>query len=223
MPTERFLKQPAVTIAVVGEYTLPNWYDPQGKLRTFACRTNRISPHQMMVDVPVVGRVGDRLTSYFRDFGKLDGRIIDTRRGGFLLELDLSDAKRKKLANKLTWLEEKSKDPGIPELRKEGARIVPAHSHATLTLADGAVHECFIVDMSVGGVAVSAQLQPPIGTPLAVGACVGRVVRLFDTGFAVKFIEKRNQHDLDRLIARSMPRHSRGGGKAAPLPLSGIA
>jgi hypothetical protein len=216
VPTERFLKQRAVKLAVAGHYTLPNWYDPQGKLRTFACRTNRISPDRMTVDVPVVGKVGDRLTSYFRDFGKLDGRIVDTRRGSFLLELDLSDAMREKLANKLTWLEEKSKDPGIPELRKEGARIVPAHSHATLTLADGAIHECFIDNMSVGGVAVSVQLQPPIGTPLAVGACVGRVVRLFDTGFAVKFIEKRNQHDLDRFIARSIPRYSRGGGKAAP-------
>jgi hypothetical protein len=102
VPTERFLKQRAVKLAVAGHYTLPNWYDPQGKLRTFACRTNRISPDRMMVDVPVVGKVGDRLTSYFRDFGKLDGRIVDTRRGSFLLELDLSDAMREKLANKLT-------------------------------------------------------------------------------------------------------------------------
>jgi hypothetical protein len=61
--TEKFLKQRAVNIAVNGHYTLPNWYDPQGKLRTFACRTTRVSPYRMMVDVPVVGKVGDCLTS----------------------------------------------------------------------------------------------------------------------------------------------------------------
>jgi hypothetical protein len=213
--TERFLKQRAVNVAAVGHYTLPNWYDPQGKLRTFVCRTTRVSPYRMMVDVPVVGKVGDYLTSYFRDFGKLDGHISDTRPGGFLLELDVSYATREKLANKLTWLEEKLKDPGIPELRKEGARIVPAHSHSTLTLADGAIHECFIVDMSVGGVAVSAQWQPPIGTPLAIGACIGRVVRLFPSGFAIKFIEKQNQHDLNRLIARPVSPSFVGAMKAA--------
>jgi hypothetical protein len=214
--TERFLTQRALKIAVAGEYTLPNWYDPRGKLRTFACRTNRISPYQMMVDVPVVGRVGDRLTSYFQDFGTLEGRISDARPGSFLLELDVSHATREKLANKLTWLEGKLKDPGIPELRKEGARIVPAQSHATLTLADGAIHKCFIVDMSVAGVAVAVQLQPPIGTPLAVGSCVGRVVRLFETGFAVKFIERQNQHHLNRLITRPA-RPASGSGRQGPV------
>jgi len=198
-----------------GEYTLPNWYDPEGRLRRFACRTNRVSPYRMIVDVPVVGRIGDRLTSYFREFGNLDGHISDTRRGSFLLELDVSYATRERLANKLTWLEEKLKDPSIPELRKGGVRIVPINPHSTVTLADGAIHECFIVDMSAGGVAVSAQLQPPIGMPLAIGTCIGRVVRHFATGFAVKFVEKQKQFDLERLIVRP-PLPSLGIGNRSP-------
>jgi hypothetical protein len=78
VPVERFLKQRAVKIAVEGSYILPNWYDCEGKLRTFGCRTTRVSPFRMIVDVPVVGKVGDRLTSYFPDFGKFDGSISDT-------------------------------------------------------------------------------------------------------------------------------------------------
>ena len=215
--TEGFLKQPGVKLAVAGQYTLPNWYDPQGKLRIFACRTNRISPYEMMVDVPVVGKVGDYLTSYFPDFGKLEGRISDTSRGCFLLELDMDDARREKLFNKLTWLEAKLKDPTIPELRKAGPRIVPANSQSTLTLADGANHPCFIIDMSVGGAAVVAQLQPPIGAPLAIGVCVGRVVRHFSTGFAVKFAERQNQNDLERLLIRPVPPSSAGRAKVSML------
>ena len=76
MSVKEFLNQPAVNIAVAGHYTLAKRFDEQGKPRTFACRTSRISPFRMMVDVPVVGKVGDRLTSYFRDFGKFDGLYI---------------------------------------------------------------------------------------------------------------------------------------------------
>lgn len=203
MSTERFLKQRAVNVAVEGHYTLPNWYDPRGKLQTFACRTSRVSPYRMLVDVPVTGKVGDRLTSYFRDFGKLDGNISDTNPGCFLLELDMSYPARERLANKLTWLEGKLRDPGTLDQR-EHPRMIPAQPRSTLTLADGAMLECTIIDMSVSGVAVSVPLQPEIGTPLAVGACVGRVVRVFPDGFAVHFIEKQKEYDLERLIARPM-------------------
>jgi hypothetical protein len=37
----------------------------------------------MLVEVPAVGKIGDRLSSYFPDFGKFDGCISDTKAGGF--------------------------------------------------------------------------------------------------------------------------------------------
>jgi hypothetical protein len=196
-----FLRQRAVNIIVGGNYIFPNRYDPQGKLRTFACRTTRVSPFRMMVEVPVVGKIGDRLTSYFPDFGKFEGCIGDLKAGSFLLELEMTRAMREKFASKLTWLEQKQKNPTIRDVRKD-ARIIPASPHSTLTLADGTVHSCFVIDMSVSGAAVSSQLLPPIGTPLAVGACIGRVVRLLPDGFAVKFVTNQNRPDLNRLIIR---------------------
>jgi hypothetical protein len=211
---KKFLKQRAVNIAVAGNYTLANWFDRQGKPRTFACRTARVSPFRMMVHVPVVGKVGDPITSYFSDFGKLEGFISDTTTGAFLLELEMTPSMREKLANKLVWLEKKLKDPSIPDVRKD-ARIIPASPHSTLIMADGTTHGCFVIDMSVSGVAVSAQVQPPIGMPLAVGACIGRVVRLLPNGFAIKFVEQQKRHDLNRLIARPTPPRSAGGARAA--------
>lgn len=205
MSVKEFLKQRAVNIALPGNYTLPNWYDPQGKLRTFACRTTRVSPFGMLVDVPVVGKVGDRLTSYFRDFGKFDATITEALPGSFLLELEMSKPMRERLSNKLTWLESKLHDRTIRDARKD-ARMIPATPHSILTLADGAVHRCFVIDMSVSGVAVSAQIEPLIGTPLAVGSCIGRVVRLLPDGFAVKFVEPKNRHNLERLIGRAPTR-----------------
>jgi len=202
---ENFLKQRAVNITVAGSYTLSNWYDPQGKLRTFACRTTRVSPLRMLIEVPVVGKVGDHLTSHFRDLGKFEGSISDTKAGGFLLELQMPPVKREKLAEKLLWIEKKNRDPRTPDARKD-ARFIPQTSHSTLILADGSTHECFIIDLSLSGVAVSSQVQPPIGTPLAVGSCIGRVARLLPDGFAVKFFEQQpNLHYLERRIARAVP------------------
>jgi hypothetical protein len=199
---EEFLKQQAFNVAVNGTYTLDYWYDPRGKPRTFACRTTRISPSRMMVAVPVVGKVGDRIKPHFRDFGKLDGLISDTTDGGFLLELEMIKPAREEFASKLSWLVAKQKNRNIGAKRKQ-PRFIPACPHSTLTFADGTIRGCFVINMSVSGIAVSADVQPEVGTPLAVGACIGRVARLLPDGFAVKFVEMQNRDDLDRLIARA--------------------
>jgi hypothetical protein len=222
LSVEKFLKQRAVNIAVAGSYVLPNWYDPQGRLRTFACRTSRISPFRVIVDVPVVGKVGDRLSAYFRDFGNFEARISDTQTGAVLLELEMTRAMREKFANQLTWLERKLKEPGVTDQRKD-ARIVPANPHSTMTLADGTIHGCFVIDISSSGAAVSAQLQPQIGTPLAIGACIGRVVRLMPDGFAVKFIESLNRNELERrLITPAAPKVATGNAAVAPRAGGGV-
>src|ERR1700716_2787327 len=117
-------------------------------------------------------------------------------------------SKREKLANKLTWLEKKQKNPGIPDGRKQ-PRIIPANPHSTLTFAAGSTPRgCFVIDMSASGASVSSDVQPQIGMPLAVGACVGRVVRLLPDGFAAKFVERQNRHDLGRLLAPPTPQPS---------------
>ena len=209
MSVARFLKQRAVRIQTVGSYTLPNWYDPEGKLRSFACRTTRVSPFRALLDVPVVGKIGDRLTSYFREFGKFEGQISDTVHGGFLLELEMTRAERAKLAEKLVWLEKRQRDPTIRDARRD-ARYVPDRPHSALMLADGSSIPCLVIDASVSGVAVSSELQPEIGTPLAVGSCVGRVVRHFHDGFAVRFVDPlASMTELERRVVTQPTRPTR--------------
>jgi hypothetical protein len=168
-----------------------------------------------MVDVPIVGKIGDHITSYFADFGNLEGFISDTIAGGFLLELDMVRSMRQKMAERLTWLEKKQRDHSIKDLRKD-ARVIPTSPHSSLTFADGTTQACFVIDMSVSGVAVSADMQPRIGTPLAVGACIGRVVRILPDGFAVKFVEPQNRNHLNRLLVRPALLMAAGGENVAP-------
>ena len=119
MSAQEFQNQRAVNVMVGGRYSLANWYDHHGNRREFACRTSRVSPFRMLVSVPVIGKVGERVVSYFGDFGKLDGWIADTVAGGFLIDLETDKAQREKLARKLTWLEKKQKDPSLIEAREQ--------------------------------------------------------------------------------------------------------
>jgi hypothetical protein len=202
---ERFLKQRAVDIVMEGTYVLPNWYDPQGKLRTFACRATRVSPFRMMVEMPVVGKVGDNLTSYFRDIGNFEGTISDTARGGALLELEMTQQMRAKLADKLTWLEKKTKDPASISDARKTPRFVPKAALSTLTLADGTVHSCYVLDASLSGVAVATEVRPPVGMPVGIGACIGRVIRHTPDGFAVKFVKQQSRDELNGLVVQTRP------------------
>jgi hypothetical protein len=52
--------------------------------------------------------------------------------------------------------------------------------------------------------------------PLAVGACVGRVVRHLPDGFAIKFVEPQSRDVLERRIMRPALPASAAAAKAAP-------
>jgi PilZ domain len=181
-----------------GRYSLANRRDAAGNRREFACRTSKVSPFKMAVDVPVIGAVGERVISYFGEFGKLDGWITDVVKGGFMFELAVKREMREQLASKMSWLDRQQKDAVIDARAQE--RIVPANPHSQLIYADGTTETCLVIDVSASGVAVSAETQPAVGTPLAVGRTVGRVVRHFREGFAVKFIEVLEREKLERLV-----------------------
>jgi hypothetical protein len=216
--SEKNPDQPPAKIALQGHYSLPYWYDPQGKPRSFACRTISVSPFQMKLAVAVGGKIGDRITSCFPELGHMNGSITDAFAGGFVFEPNLTDLERERVANKLIWLEKKRRDPAVRDARRH-ERFIPANPHSMLTLADGSTRSCFVIDMSVTGVAVSSEVQPPIGTALAVGACVGRVVRLLPEGFAVQFAEIHRRHDLNRLLLRGdLAPASRNGSGGSPDP-----
>ena len=64
--TTELFERRSIDLRLGGRYSLANRHDPQGNRRQFACRTTRVSPYQMMISVPVIGAVGERVVSLFR-------------------------------------------------------------------------------------------------------------------------------------------------------------
>lgn len=188
----------SIDLSLGGRYSLASRFDANGNRREFACRTSRVSPYQMHVAVPVLGPVGERVVTYFGDFGSLDGWITDIAEGGFLLKIELPRPRRERFVTQLAWLK-KRQDDAVADARAQ-RRIVPKSPHSTLIFGDGTTLSCLVIDISPSGVAVSADVDPEIGTRLAVGRCVGYVVRRFAEGFAVAFDHLQPFEHLERMI-----------------------
>jgi PilZ domain-containing protein len=178
-----------VIVNLPGRYMLASKRNLKGDRCEFACRIVNISLAGMALSAPVQGPVGERVIVYTEQFGRLHGAITRVMTTGFVMSIAANPQTREKLAAKLDWLEKQKEAPELPDSRRH-ARVVPKNPMATILLADGSTVSCLVIDFSDSGVAVSADLYPALGTPLAVGKMVGRVVRRFAEGFAVEFTEK---------------------------------
>jgi hypothetical protein len=68
-------------------------------------------------------------------------------------------------------------------------------------LSDSHMENCLILDLSIAGAAISADTIPAVGSVLAVGKLVSRVVRHFDEGFAVQFVERQSRETVEANLA----------------------
>jgi len=193
-----------VLVNLPGRYMLASRRNLKGDRCEFACRIVNVSLEGMALAAPVPGPIGERVIVYSEQLGRLHGPIMRLMTNGFVISIAASEQTREKLAGKLDWLAKQKDAPDLRDSRRHG-RVVPKNPMATLLLADGSMISCLVMDFSDSGVAVSADLYPKLGTPLAVGKMVGRVVRRFAEGFAVEFLEKTSLAQVERRLARGNP------------------
>ncbi len=148
--------------------------------------------------VPVIGPVADRVITHSAEFGRLEGAIVRVLDRGFVMTIVATDEERAKLANRIDWCEQ-IKNHGSHDSRNH-KRIIPKDPRSSPLFADGCRVDCFVIDVSASGIAVSADVKPAVGTPLAVGKLVGRVVRHLADGFAVQFIEAQDLDGLEQKL-----------------------
>ena len=186
-----------IIVSVPGTYMLADHRNSRGERRTYPCRAVNLAPEAIGLVAPVAGRLGERAFVSIDHLGKFKGSIIRLLEGGFVMSIVATDEERSKFAAKIDWFEQ-FKNFDITDQRAD-ARFVPENPRSRIVFADGSSEECFILDLSASGAAISAQTIPEIGSVLALATVVARVVRHFDGGFAVRFVERQ---DVQRLEAR---------------------
>ena len=195
---------------VMGSYILASRAQGPG-VQVFACRARSISAFEAVVNAPVTGAPGEALTMTLQQLGILRGRVVRPVDGGFVASLECSDADRHMLASRIDWLKRRALK-AVSD-RRAHRRVLPRDTRSHLLLGDGTRYDCFIIDMSQSGVALSADVLPPLGTLASVGSVAGRVVRHIAAGFAVQFTELQDLTQLEaKLTMRSREDEVTGAG-----------
>jgi hypothetical protein len=184
--------------ALMGRYLLASRKNRSHRVQVFACRLQSISPQLMVASAPVLGAPGEELSANFEPFGTVRGRVERLIDGGFSMAIETTAEERDLLIKRIGWYK-KRVFHGVADKRAH-RRVMPRDPRSTILFADGTRLPCLIIDMSRSGAALSADVQPDLGTPLAVGRVVARVVRWLDVGFAVQFVVEQEPDRLeDRL------------------------
>lgn len=176
--TQERRRHQRVRIAVLGRYMLANRQE-------FPCQTIDMSPGGVALIAPVRGAPKERVICYIDQIGRIEGVVARLFENGFALALSVPLLKREKLADQLTWLGNRHA-LGMPEDRRH-ERVAPRNPRCTLRLADGRDYPVRLIDVSVSGAAFTAEIHPPVGTPVMLGTTAAHVVRGFNGGVAVEF------------------------------------
>ncbi|MGO9703057.1 MAG: hypothetical protein ACLPX7_27800 [Xanthobacteraceae bacterium] len=170
-----------------------------GARAVFACRAVNLSTTTVAFTAAAVDvKIGDQILATVEQIGTLEGAVAQLLKGGFVVNITASEEERDKLRRKITWLE-RHKNFDVLDARTK-PRLIPRNPRAKMILPDGKVESCTMLDLSVSGTAVSAKIIPEIGGVLAINNVVGRVVRHFEHGFAVRFIEDMSDEDVHAMV-----------------------
>lgn len=168
-----------VKVHLLGRYMLPD-------RREFPCQIINMSPGGLALLAPGIGNVGERVVAYLDHIGRVEGKITRLLDNGFAMTVGATPRKRDKLAAQLTWLANRQ-ILNLPEDRRHD-RIVPRNPMSILKFDDGRAMACRIMDLSLSGAALAAEIKPLVGEPVTLGRVQARVVRHLEEGFAIEFV-----------------------------------
>ncbi|MBD9387841.1 MULTISPECIES: PilZ domain-containing protein [Rhizobium/Agrobacterium group] len=167
-----------VSVNLSGRIMLPDYEE-------YDCTITDMTSEIAHFTCAAMGHQGDRVIAYLQHIGRLEGKITAIYASGFTISITATERKREKLSAQLAWIA-KRQELGLPEDRRHD-RLAPRKSRAELTLEDGNVVLCRIIDLSLSGAAIEVDDRPAMGTIVRLGAMKGRIVRHFMEGVAIEF------------------------------------
>ena len=181
-----------------GRYSLERAAREDGSPRVFSCRAQKVSADEMLIEGPVCGAIGERVKAWIEHFDFLSGTIAHASERTMTVRFSLMPKARKKFASKIHWVRRHMAE-GLTDLRS-GTRAPMPNMKPVIILASGHIENCFIIDASSSGAAISADILLRPGTRLALGSIVGTVVREIETGFAMRFDQEQAPETLKSVL-----------------------
>lgn len=141
---------------------------------------------------------GQQIVAYIDDIGRVEAITADRVPGGFRVLFSLSGARRDRFISRLAWIA--GRNARTAESRRH-ARYEPKDAKSAITLPDGRVYTCEVIDISLSGAAIKVDIVPSLGTHVTLGKMRGRVVRYHPTGIAIEFLRALDQAQLSDQVA----------------------
>ena len=173
--------------------TGPGW-----EAQTFAFSARSVAATRAVVSTDIDVERNERVALRFDTIGVRRGVVERRLKGGFIVAFTDDVAGEGAVEARIQWLNRKSR--GRAEDRRMHKRVTPRERNVLVILGTDSRLEARMLDVSRSGAAILSAVQPPIGNLLAVGAVPARVVRHFEGGFAVRFLDVQEEADLEGLL-----------------------
>lgn len=158
------------------------------------CQVNDISLSGAIFITNQVPPRGQAIVAYLEEVGRIEVTSADPVPNGFRVTISLTGARRDRLETRLKWLAQKqSGGEGSIDDRRH-ARIETRESTSQITMPDGRVYNCEVLDISMSGAAVKVEVMPSLGTYIMLGKMRGRVIRYLENGVAIEFTKSFERH-----------------------------
>ena len=136
-------------------------------------------------NVPLQGLA---IVAYLEEVGRIEAITGEPVAGGFSVAFSLTGSRLERLQQRIQWLQQRSASEQ-PDGRRH-ARHEPTEKSSQISLPDGRVYPCEVLDISLSGAAIKTEVMPSVGTYLMLGKMRGRVVRYLDQGVAIEFVKQ---------------------------------
>lgn len=171
---------------VFGRFMLPD-------MSEHACQVVDVTSQGATFLTEHVPESGQTLVAYLEDIGRVEAISTMPVQGGFRVDFTLQGSRLERLQQRIEWL--KNRDPD-DETGRRHARFEPTEKQSQISLPDGRVYNCEVIDISVSGAAIKTEVVPSVGTYLMLGKMRGRVVRYIEQGVAIEFVKQLDRGQL---------------------------
>lgn len=147
------------------------------------CLVVNISAGGVLLKAVNPPQAGEKVVVYIDDVGRHEGFVIRSAKHHFAVDYRNRPKKAKRAADTLTY----ALNNKHMRLDRRASPRIKTDEPTVLTLANGDMISCEILDVSLTGASVAVDPKPPLGAAVTVGRMAGKVVRVHEKGVGVVF------------------------------------